>query len=249
MKKIWEIVKKWSWWTWSVIIIGILIGISASFYYDQFFKQPSLFSQITSEINVLDVHESLRDLQITFQGDNIQEKSLNLRIYRVKIDNNGGTNITQNDFDQNDNWGIRVEKGRIIETRLIDSNSKYVNANLSPHIQDNNLVKFNKIIFDKGDFFIIELLVLHDKDTPPVLYQIGKIAGIQENEYKILSVEHSESFLAALFHGNWLINIVRSILYFIVSVIIFLALLLLISQWIEERKKKAQNPQPPQQPN
>ena len=248
MKKLWEITKKCSSWAWKAIAaFGVILGILG--VYHQIFNPPNIFAQITSEINVLDVHEPLRDLQILFQGDNIQEKKLNLRIYRVKIENNGGTNITQNDFDQSDNWGIRIEKGRIIEVRLVDSNSKYIDKGLFPQIQDNNIVKFNKIIFDKGSSFIVELLVLHDKDIPPVLYRTGKIAGVQESESKILALEHSEPFLTVFFYGTLVVNIARFVLYALTALGILIAVLSWIIKLQEKRMKMAQNPQPPQQPN
>lgn len=248
MKKFWEVAKKWGSWTWkAVVVIGVILGIWAG--YDQIFKKTSVFSQVISETNVLDINEPLKDLQINFQGENIQEKKLNLKIYRIKIENTGGTNITQNDFDQGGSWGIKIAGGRIIETRIIDSNSEYVKKDLSPSIQSSDFVSFNKIIFDKGEFFIVELLVLHDKDAPPVLYRTGKIAGIQDNEVKILAPEHNEPFLKTLFYGSWWIQIIRAVLYFIVSIAIFIGTFVLFMKWDERRKKAAQSPQPPQQPS
>lgn len=246
--KVSEEIKNWIKVIWGLIgAFGLLFGIVVG--YKEYFGNPNVFSQISNEINVLDINEPLKDLQIIFQGDNIQKENLNLRIYRVKIENNGGTNITQNDFDQGDNWGIRVKSGSVIETRLVNTNSKYINANLSPSIQDNNVVKFNKIIFDKGNFFTVELLVLHDKDAPPVLYRIGKIAGIKGNELEILTLEHSEPFWATFFYGNWIINLVRFIFYGLVAILIFISVIIVIIKLDERRKKAAQSPQPPQQPS
>jgi len=244
----WEKIKKWAYWIWTIVLVfAVILGIWAG--YDQIFKKTSIFSQIVSEVNVLDINEPLKDLQIIFQGENIQEGKLNLKIYRVKIENNGGTNITQNDFDQSGSWGIKVKDGRAIETRLVNSNSKYIDTDLSPSIQDNDFVRFNKIIFDKGNFFTVELLVLHNKDYPPVLYRVGKISGIQDSETEISAPQYNEPFLETLFYGSWLIQIVRAMLYFIVSIAIFIGALMLFIKWDEKRKKTAQNPQLPQQPS
>lgn len=248
MKKFWETAKKWGSWAWKVVVIvGVILGIWTG--YDQIFKTTSIFSQIISEVNVLDINEPLKDLQIIFQGKNIQEEKLNLKIYRVKVENNGGTNITQNDFDQSGSWGIKVNGGTAIETRLVDSNSDYIKKDLSPSVQDNNFVRFNKVIFDKGEFFTVELLVLHNKDAPPILYRTGKIAGIQDSEIKILAPEHSEPFLKTLFYGSWWIQLIRAALYFIASIAIFIGVLVLFMKWDERRKRAAQSPQPPQQPS
>lgn len=249
MKSVWEKLKKWGKVAWAIIgVFVVLLAVWSA--YDQYYKKPNLSSQIVSEINVLDINEPLKDLQILFQGDNIQEKNLNLRIYRVKIENIGGTNIIQNDFDQNDSWGIQINQGRFIETRLIDSNSDYVRTDLIPMIQNDGVIKFNKVIFDKGNYFTVELLVLHDKSTPPTLYRIGKVAGIKENKSEILAVESAEPFWPTLFYGDWLINLVRAIIYFILSVSLFIAIIILIVKITEKRKRTAQNPQqPPQQPS
>ncbi|MDD2753865.1 MAG: hypothetical protein PHT44_04635 [Candidatus Portnoybacteria bacterium] len=226
-----------------LLIFGAFVG-----YQGYFGSRPNISSQIINETNVLDIHKSLKDLQIIFQGDNIQEKNQNLRIYRIKIENNGGTNITQNDFDQNDNWGIMIEKGRIIESRLADFASPYINDNLSPQLQDGSVVKFNKIIFDKGNFFSIELLVLHEKNTPPILYRTGKISGIQNNKSEISTVINGEPFGATFFYGSWFINIYRFIIFFIISFIIIIIVLYFIAKWQDKKNKLIQNPQQPQQP-
>ena len=243
--KILETFKKFGKWFWGVVVA--LAFLSSFLAYYQFFyeNRPSISAQIISEVNILDIHKPLKDLQILFQGDNIQEKNLNLRIYTVKIENTGKVNILQNYFDQNDNWGIRVENARIIETRLVGSNSDYINKNLSPQIQEDGVVNFNKIIFDQKDFFTVELLVLHDRNTPPHLYRVGKVAGIQENNFEILVIEHKEFFLASLFYGDWRVQVVRTIFYFIVSVIILFVSAFIIIKLQDRKEKKTRLAQSP----
>ncbi|HEY5220800.1 MAG TPA: hypothetical protein VIJ29_01450 [Candidatus Paceibacterota bacterium] len=235
-------------WSWRIVgafavVFGIWVG------YNQIFQYPSVLSQITNETNVFDVNAPIQDLQVLFQGNDIQQNNLNLRIYEVKVINNGGTNITQNDFDQNGNWGIGVSTGTIIDTQLDNSNSDYITANLSPQIENGNFVKLNKIIFDKGDSFTIELLVLYNKNTPPVLYLDGKIAGINADQIEISTLKYGEPFLTTLFYGTWFINIIRFLIYFIFSVALFLGVLILIIKLDERKKRHAQSPKPPQQPS
>ena len=52
-------------------------------------KQPSVLFDITSEANVLDVRQPLKDVAISFEGQDIQQKNLNIRIFTVRVENNG----------------------------------------------------------------------------------------------------------------------------------------------------------------
>lgn len=184
-------ITKSSKWIWGIIV---MLAVLSSFYQFVYEKRSDIFFQITSEADILNIHKPLKDLQILFQEDNIQEKKLNLRIYTIRVENIGQIDILQNHFDQNDNWGIKVEDARIIETRFVDSNTEYIKNNLSLQIHEDNIVKLNKIIFDRDSYFIIEILVLHDINNPPHLYQIGKIAGVQKNNLKISTVEKKSPF-------------------------------------------------------
>jgi hypothetical protein len=185
---------------------------------------------------VLDVHEPLSDLTISFQGEDIQEKNLNLRIITVRIENSGNVNILQSHYDINDIWGIQVKNGEIIRVNLIDSNSEYLKSNLKLGFS-NETIEFTKTIFEKGKYFTIEILVFHKKDKSPEMFPIGKIAGIEKMVPIRLSDEKEETFISRLFYGDLLINIVRFI--FFVSLAILLVVLIGVSaDKINESKEK-----------
>ncbi len=247
----WNFFKECFSWLWkSVAVIAVIAGL-VGFYY-QFLTEPNVSSQIVNEINVLDVHRPLANLQVLFQGNNIQENNLNLKAYRVKFQNTGNADIKQNDFDTNNNWGIRVEGGTIIEVRLVESDSDYIKTELDPRTEDSQSIKFNKVLFDKKRFFTIELLVLHSKNVSPTLYRTGKISGIQEGVYEISRLDNSESFLQALlygaFYGSWFIILLRILIMSILSIAIFVAGILVWIKIDESRRAAKLAPQPPQQP-
>ena len=87
---------------------------------------PKMTYEILRETDVLDVRTPLKDLQITFQNDDIQAENLNLRIYAMRVTNNGETDILQTQYDQDQIWGLQVVDGRIIESRIIQSSSEYL---------------------------------------------------------------------------------------------------------------------------
>ena len=150
---------------WSFIgVIIALISVAFAIYSWVYGRQPNISFEITNEANVLDVHKPLKDLNISFQGEDIQEKNLNLRILTIRIENTGRENILQNHYDLHDIWGFQVMDGKIIEIRLMDTNSEYLKENLSPRLLKEDTVQFIKTIFEKGKFFTLEALILHTRD-------------------------------------------------------------------------------------
>lgn len=201
-------------------------------------RKPDISFEITNEANVLDVHKPLEDLTISFQGEDIQEKKLNLRIFTIHIENSGQADILQNHYDLDDVWGFQVQNGKIIEVRLMDSNSDYVKSKLNPQLLKENSVEFTKLIFERGKFFTLEILVLHKKDKLPEIIPLGKIAGID----RIIPVKswlekEKKTFLTELFYGNVLIQILRPIIY-LIGIIIFLIVVILFGEKISDLRSK-----------
>jgi len=218
MNKLKIFVKKIPWSFISVVIA--LISVVFAIYSWVYERQPSISFEITNEANVLDVHKPLKDLNISFQGEDIQEKNLNLRILTIRIENIGRENILQNHYDLHDIWGFQAVDGKIIEVRLMDANSEYLKENLNPRLFKEDTVQFTKTIFGKGKFFTLEALILHTRDTLPAIIPIGKIAGIDRVVAKKSWLEkEKQNFLEKLFAGNPLVQIIRPIVYLIVWIL------------------------------
>ena len=101
-------------------LLGIVISMIFGFFglYSIFHEnKPNISFKITNEANILDLHKPLEELSISFQGEDIQKKNLNLRILTIKIENDGKVNILQNFYDSEDIWGFQVKNGKIIEVR------------------------------------------------------------------------------------------------------------------------------------
>ena len=203
-------------------LLGIVISMIFGFFglYSIFHEnKPNISFKITNEANILDLHKPLEELSISFQGEDIQKKNLNLRILTIKIENDGKVNILQNFYDSEDIWGFQVKNGKIIEVRWVNANSEYLKLNLNPQLINDNTVQFKKVIFEKTRYFILEILVLHTKTILPEIIPLGKIAGI-ENIVPIKSWQEKErqSFLSKLFYGKFIVQIVRPIIYLILWV-------------------------------
>ena len=230
---------------WSILGVFLAIVFGVFTLYPVFHKdKPAISINIINEANVLDIHKPLEDLNISFQGEDIQQKNLNLRIFTVRIMNNGQVDILQNFYDSDDVWGLQVENGRIIESRFVDSNSDYIREKINPQmVAKENIVHFSKIIFEKQKFFILEILVLHAKEQTPNIISLGKIAGIDKIEVKAtIEGEDKGSFFNRVIEGNAGVHTVRAIGYFISFIIIAAIIIFTVigfTELIDYFKKKA----------
>ena len=154
-------------------------------------------------------------MSIAFRGQNVQERDLNLRILTIDIKNTGQVDILPNHYDQDDDWGLRVEDGEVIEARLVDSNSEYLKSKVVLESKGTDTVAFPKVIFELGDIFTIEVLLLHPKNESPTIFSIGKISGI--NNITVIRRPLSQEEIGIferMFSGSPAVQVARSIIYF-----------------------------------
>lgn len=225
---------------WGVIglIASLVFGLFGLYaYFNQL--EPSMQYEVISESNVFDVHKPLDNLTILLNQEDIQKKNLNLKIYTIKISNNGYVNILQSDFDKNIAWGLEVNNAEIInEARFIQSNTEYLEKEIILKKLNNKIIEFSKIILEKDKYFSIELLVLHDKNILPTIKPIGKIVGI--DEIKIVNSFEEDmdiSLIEEIFYGNMFINFLRFIVYVVLTILFFM-FLIFIGGEIEDQEKK-----------
>ena len=212
-----------------IAVISVMIALFFGLYQILSEDKPNISLIVLDSTNVLDVHEPVKDLSISFRGEDIQKEELNLRIITLKMVNDGEIDILQSHYDMNDTWGIEVTDGEIIEVRLVESNSEYVKSNLNPRlVKDEGLIELEKIIFERGKYFVLEILVLHGKQAIPTILPFGKIAGIEEIKVSELASESEEvNFFREAFSGGAGVQFARTISYFFVFIgLVGLALLI-----------------------
>ncbi len=213
---------------WSIVgVLATLVLGGPALYFTLQERTPSLKYEITSEANVFDLHKSLENLDIIFQGENIRQAKQNLRIITLTLRNDGRTTILQNHFDMTGDWGFNVENAELVDVpRIVDSNSDYLREKLQPIVTTTNTVVFQKVIFERGKYIALELLLLHSADTPPTLRPVGKIAGIDRLVVERRPAEQVVStFWGSVLQGSFWVHLSRVGLY----VVIILAGILIIA--------------------
>lgn len=228
--------------TWQnlIALIGLIIGLIS--LWPVFVKDKAHITySIISNISVLDVKQPVSDLSIIFKGEDIQKKSLDLKILTVKITNDGDLDISQSMFDQDVPWGLSISSGKIIEHRLI-SNSDYLSTRLSPQQIEPDSLSFKKVIFEKGKSFSLELLILHPKNSSPQVSPYGKIMGIDKFSLIAEPIEkENQSIRQKMLNDSFSDHVLRFLIYtlsaFVCILILFLFLFLSIKIDIYRKKR------------
>ena len=235
----------------SIVItsVGMAATITAIAFTNGIFTEtgPGVTFEIVRETHVLDVKRPLEDLSIVFRGQNVQEHNLNLRIVTINVENSGETDILQSHYDSDDDWGIHITGGEVIEARLVDTNDEYLRTKIVPRPIDMHTITFPKVIFEKGDVFTVEILLLHPKDEDPFLTAIGKIAGV--DDFTILTrplTDHEIGFLEETLSGSPVVHVVRAFVYapgVVLSIAAVVVMMVWITNWNDNRQNRRRRQQ------
>jgi hypothetical protein len=215
-------------WT-AIVVVSVLFGFYSYFHE----KRPDVQFTIVGDPNVFDVYKSVNDLEIFFRDKNIEKEDLNLKIYTIRVENTGEADILKNSYDESLPWGFSIENGEIVsDPRVVKSNSQYLESNLNPRLE-NGHVEFQKVILERGKYFIIEFLVLHKKDNAPSILTFGKIAGVDQFIVLRDSEQGKKPTLNILLEGSVIMHLIKLIVYTTFSVI-----LLIVIAFISDRIEK-----------
>lgn len=212
----------------TIAVIGFIVTIYGTFFQNEIVQVQYV---ITSNSNVLDINTEISTVDILYDSISLKRSNQNLRIYNVKIINNGDTDILKSFYDDNVPLGIYIKNGVFADKpEILRSSSSYIKKYLKTSQKNNNKIEFSKVILEKDEYFIVKLLVLHKNSEQPQLIPIGKIAGLKHIELINSSeLKDEEPFIVEAFSGTLWIQLVRLIFYFV-----FMFLFFIIYLWSSE---------------
>lgn len=229
-------------WSFTGVLLALVFGGFAiySFVHE---KHPNLVYEIENQSDVFDLQRPLPDLNLSFRGLDVQQQDLNLRILTVRIWNRGGLDILQNQYDQEEQWGLKVSTGQIVEVRVGQNNSNYLASHISPKVSSNDTVTFAKVIFERDKFVTLEVLVLHHRSTPPKISPLGKIAGIDEITVVDASGQRGKpGFWEQVLSGSLGVHVTRFFSYLgaLIAFVLSLGWLTSMLEALRRRKRRRQ---------
>lgn len=189
-------------------------------------RRPEISFLILNESNVLDIHTPVASLDVLYQGESIQGHQLNLRLITLRIENTGDVDIVQGQYDQRLPWGFTVSNGRVVEIRTLNSNSSYLRTSLAPRQISPNGVAFEKVVFDRGRFILLQVLVIHRKEAAPSVVPTGKIAGMDHFTVVHATTSGGDRYLRETFGGGIFVQLLRAAAYGFAFVLAVLAIVI-----------------------
>lgn len=222
-------------------LIGLFAAVITIYAFLQE-KSVDVRYEIIANTNVLDFNADISKLEVSYDSTNLKQSNENLRIITIKIINNGKQHLFKEYLDNNDPLGLVISSGKIIEKPdLIQTSNDYLKRNIKLHNFTKNKLTFSQVILESAEFFVLKLLILHQKDEIPKINSFGKIAG-QKNIEVVNSVDikTEKTFLLNVYEGNIWTQLLRLLSYFLIGVLIIL-IIVGISEKIDtirEKKRK-----------
>lgn len=197
-------------------VVGVAITLIAYF----FPGAPAVEYLVVKKVDVFDVRTSVDDLRILFRDDDIQKKNENLRIYTVRVVNNGNVGFTPGDFDQTEKWGLKISEGRIARTSLPRTNSDYLNRAVQIRVIQDDSVDFSTFIFDKNESFEFDLIVIHVRGVEPKLASKGKLKDVKV--IPVTNVAEEQGTIADTIHLVFRNSLAYRIFFYFVHLLVVL---------------------------
>jgi len=202
---------------WSLLGFVLAVVFGTLSVYTEFLRdrRPELRFELLSDASVLDLREKLGDLEIVYDGVDIQKAKKSLRVIVVRVTNLGPDDILKSHYDEKTPLGMRALKGTLLRADILSSSNPYLRQTLRIHLQPPDTALFDPVILEANEWFTIKSLILHPEGARPELEPIGKVAGVREIRRVDLTEAAAEpSFLAQTFSGGVWVQAARLVSYF-----------------------------------
>lgn len=213
--------------------ISLLIGFAGFIWvcYDHVVENnPNLTFTIVKEASLLNDKANIPSLKIVLDSIDLRAANSNISIYTIKVVNDGKQHITKDMYDED--IRLSIKQGRYIGTPILSYAS-------SPHISSyftNKTITSNEhililpnISMDKGDAYLLDVIIIHSIDTVPNFKIHGKITGQKEIIFT-REITNKASFWNITFGGGIWVNIIRIVVYFIFGVAVIVIIFLFIEK-------------------
>lgn len=218
-------------------IISIIVGVYYAVIYE---TKPQLDFVVTSKSSVLDIKESIGNLDVLYKGESLNRSNQSLSILTFRVINRGNDSILNSSYDELNPVGFVLNNGTLAENAsIVNSSDNYFQKNIKfEYIKDGG-VTLPKVIIDAGQYFTVKLLVLHDSSKIPFITSIGKVAKVNKiNVLSSIDVSEESSWLSKNFSGNFYIQLFRMVSYGFIFLLFLSVLMMTVALLFSSKEKR-----------
>lgn len=230
-------------WTLLGIAISAVFGIFAIYTF-VYTPKPELSFIVTSKTNVLDINAPLSNMDILLDSISLKDRNENIKIFNLKITNNGSANITTELYDSYTPILIHVTGGKILKNpEIIMASSDYIKHNLQSRFEFKNdsIIVIPNIILDVADYADIKLLVLHKNNVMPEIGVTGKVSGQKELIVTEMEIKSTKSFWDDYFPlsvGVFIAQLFSYVIIFVLIIFTITSIFLYINKSYKKTQRK-----------
>lgn len=206
--------------TGTVIGMVALLATFGIFYYTEYLKEREITVSIVNVSNVLNLRTPIPELQVLYENVDLTKTEFELRVYSIEITNSGDVDIASADFGGSF-WGLRVHNGKILKVESHTGSSLNLNESISIKLASQTEIQINPIIFNKGEFFRFDFLLLKEKSQEVQIRPFGRILGLRDFNFISSLSSPVPSFLSETFKGRIEVQLARTFTYFFVAILFF----------------------------
>lgn len=224
---------------WVIGAIGTCTTIYLGFFQK---KAPNLEYDIVNTTNFINKNETAASLKIFVDSLDIQQNRLNISAFTIKVQNKGTDNLRHDDYDKG-LFGLRIKGGELLEYPTLTESSNdhvYKVYPQSDSLTNKRFVNIPNLSLDVDDYYMLRIVLLHSIDSIPSFETEGKIIG-QKDIIVNKALTPSTSFWSVTLGGNWLVHLVRFLIYVFsipLAVLVIVLPFAFISDRINRSKRK-----------
>jgi len=194
--------------TWT--IITTVLAFWLTFYPPS--QDAKVFLYQKSKVDIFAVNDPVSELKVILDGQDLQKEKLNIKIVKIKLINEGRSDVDPDDYIKSIPFGLKVIDGKIFRININKASGALNQQKLVDKMStDSSSAYFTPLFIGKNEYTIFDVWVIHDKAKEPKIQSVGRIANAtikysynpENDEYSWDDFTEDVVFIICLFVGTF----------------------------------------------
>lgn len=158
-----------------ITILAFLIGVYSLIKSDS----PNLNYIVQADFSIFSTQDTVNDFALEYKGERMLVSNHILKAVKLKISNDGGKDISINDYDTSIPFGLKLNNAQFVGPIILSRTSNtYLKENIMLNKLSSHEIYINNIQIEQGQYFELEFIIMYWRDIVPDIIPTGKILGM-----------------------------------------------------------------------